>query len=139
MVSHEKVLAYPEHEHLIVGEKYTADGAIGAGAVLTRGSAAGEVAEATSGDQPLAVADAGNFYDENGQDLDYEDGDVVRVVLSGPVYLEANGSINAGDKLVADAGGTVVSAATDGTADATEIVGTAMEDGSDGDTIRVIV
>jgi len=137
MVSHQDVQAYPGDNKLIIGEKYTADGAIGAGAVLARGSSAGTVAEAASGDQVIGVADSGNFYDENGSDQDYEDGDVVRLIADGAVKLEANGSVSAGDKLVADAGGTVVSAATDGTADATEIVGTALEDGTDGDVIRV--
>lgn len=139
MVSHQDTQAYPGDNHLVVGEKYTADGSVGAGAVLARGASAGEVAEAADGDQVLGVADSGNFYDESGSDQDYEDGDVVRVILSGAVKLEANGSVQAGDKLVAGAGGTVTSAATDGTADATEIVGTAMEDGSDGDVIRVVL
>lgn len=137
MVSHQDVQAYPGDNHLIVGEKYTADGAIGAGAVLTRGSSEGQVAEAGSGDEPLGVADAGNFYDEDGSEQDYEDGDVVRVILDGAVKLEANGSITAGQKLIAGAGGTVEAAPTDGSADPQTVVGKALEDGSDGDIIRV--
>lgn len=139
MVSHQDVLAYPGDDHLIIGEKYLADGAVGAGAVLTAGAEAGELTEAGSGDIPVAVAHSGNFYDETGSGQDYEDGDVLRVVANGAVKLEANGSVTTGQKLVADAGGTVVAGATDGSLDPQLVVGTALEDGSDGDLIRVTI
>jgi len=137
MVSHQDVLAYPGDHHTILDEKYLADGAVGAGAVLTAGAEDGELTEAGSGDIPVAVAHSGNFYDENGSGQDYEDGDVLRVVVDGAVKLEANGTVTRGEKLVAGSNGTVVSGATDGSLDPQNVVGVALEDGTDGDLIRV--
>ena len=131
------VEAYPGDQHSLIGEKYTADGAVKAGDVLTAGAAEGEVAQAAAGDNFIGVAEAGTFYDEDGTKQDFEDGDLVRVFVRGIVKLEANASVTRGDTLVTDAAGTVKPAANDGSDAVGTVVGKALEDGSDGDRIRV--
>lgn len=132
--------AYPQDQHSLIGEKYTADGAIKAGDVLTAGAAAGEVSQAAAGENFIGVAEVNSgMYDEDGSDDDYEDGDLVRVYVRGIVKLEANASVTRGDTLVTDAGGTVKPAANDGSDAVGTVVGRALEDGSDGDRVRVVI
>lgn len=64
-----------------------------------------------------------------------DNGDVVTIVVLKPlVYLEANGAIAAGDLLASSAGGTVVAGGTGDT-----LVGHAVEDGTDGQRILVLL
>lgn len=72
-----------------------------------------------------------------------DNGDVVTVIALKPLtYVEANGTITAGDKLATDAGGTVVSHTSTATFSAGEynsVVGMALEGGVAGERILAIL
>lgn len=144
-----KVDAHPGQEATVLGShgsNFIADGAVNAGDVVTRGTNEGEVATAGAGDGFMGVAVPGSFYDENGTQRDYEDGDRVALIVSGVVYLETSEAINAGEDVSTAASGQIQTApevAEDGTGtsyDTSKIVGTALEDASaSGERIKVRV
>lgn len=130
-----RIKARPGTQYPTLG--YVADGSITAGAVVTDGTNAEDVAEAAAGDNFVGVAKPNTLYDETATSDDHADGDGVEVVVGGIVLLEANASVSKGDTLVTAAAGTVTPAAADGTVDDNTIVGKALENGSSGDRIEV--
>jgi|Deesub1362A_J573_1020465.scaffolds.fasta_scaffold01139_11 predicted RecA/RadA family phage recombinase len=103
-----------------------------AGADIT----AGQLVEIT-GDEEVSPATAGSTSVIGVALTDASQNELVTVVTEGVVSVTASGAVSAGDKVQAAADGKVSAWSASAAGDSAKIVGVALEDAADGNTVKI--